>query len=70
MITRTHANVVERFIRTPKNMIHDCVRFNKAGWTSMLPRVLRKYHSTKHSSAKLTPNEAHDDKNHYYGRVT
>ena len=30
----------------------------------MLPLVLKKYNSTKHSSAKLTPNEAHDDKNH------
>ena len=43
-------------------MIHDRVRFNKAGWTSMLPPVLKKY-SSKHSSTKLTPNEAHDDKN-------
>ena len=64
IITRTHANVVERFIRTPKNMIHDRVRFSKAGWTSMLPLVLKKYNSTKHSSTKLTPNEAHGDKNH------
>ena len=46
-------------------MIHDDrVRYNKAGWTSMLPAVLKKYNSTKHSSTKLTPNEAHDDKNH------
>ena len=30
----------------------------------MLPAVLKKYNSTKHSSTKLTPNEAHDDKNH------
>ena len=64
IITRTHANVLERFIRTLKNMIHDRVRFNKAGWTSMLTLVLKKYNSTKHSSTKLTPNEAHDDKNH------
>ena len=28
----------------------------------MLPPVLKKY-SSKHSSTKLTPNEAHDDKN-------
>ena len=66
IITRTHANVVERFIRTLKNMIHDRVRFNKAGWTSMLPHVLKKYNNSKHSSTKLTltPNEAHNDKNH------
>ena len=69
IITRTHANVAERFIRTLKNMIHDRVRFNKAGWTSMLPSVLKKYNNTKHSSTKLTPNEAHDDKNHMDVRV-
>ena len=64
IITRTHANVVERFIRTLKTMIHDRGRFNKAGWTSMFPVVLKKYNSTKHSSTILTPNEAHDEKNH------
>ena len=64
IITLTHANVVEHFIRTLKNMVYDRVRFNKAGWTSMLPPVLKKYNSSKHSSTKLTPNEAHDDKNH------
>ena len=31
IITQTHANVAERFIRTIKNMIHDRVRFNKSG---------------------------------------
>ena len=30
----------------------------------MLPLVLKKYNSTKHSSAKLTPNEARNDKSH------
>ena len=40
IVAQTHANVVERFIRTIKNMIHDKVRFNKSGWTSMLPTVL------------------------------
>ena len=69
IITLPHANVVERFIRTLKNMVYDRVRFNKAGWTSMLPLVLKKYNSSKHSSTKLPPNEAHDDKNHMDVRV-
>lgn len=64
IITLTHANVAERFIRTIKNMIHDRVRLNKADWTNMLSPVLSKYNSTKHSSTKLTPKEAHNDKNH------
>ena len=69
IITQTHANVAERFIRTMKNMIHDRVRFNKAGWTSMLTPALKKYNSTKHSSTKMTPNQAHKDENNSSVRV-
>ena len=69
IITLTHANVVERFIRTMKNMIHDRVRFNKGSWTTLLPQALAKYNSSKHSSTKMTPKEAHDDKNHMDVRV-
>ena len=64
IITLTHANVVERFIRTMKNMIPDRVRFKKAGWTSMLKPALAKYNDTVHSSTKMKPKDAHDDKNH------
>ena len=39
VVTLTHANVVERFIRTMKNMIHDRVRFNRGSWTVMLSKV-------------------------------
>ena len=63
IITLTHANVAERFIRIIKNMIHDRVRFNKAGWTSMLTPALNKYNSTAHSSTKMTPDQAHKDDN-------
>ena len=69
IITQTHANVAERFIRTMKNMIHDRVRFNKAPWTSMLKPVLNKYNSSKHSSTNMTPKEAHNDKNNLKVRV-
>ena len=69
IITQTHANVAERFIRTMKNMIHDRVRFNKAGWTSMLTPALNKYNSTKHSSTKMTPKQAHKDENNSTVRV-
>jgi len=69
IVTQTHANVAERFIRTIKNMIHDRVRFNKAGWTSMLPPVLKKYNSTTHSSTKMTPNQAHKDENNSTVRI-
>ena len=69
IITQTHANVAERFIRTMKNMIHDRVRFNKAGWTSMLTPALNKYNTTVHSSTKMTPKQAHKDENNSTVRV-
>ena len=62
IITSTHANVVERWIRTLKNGIHDRVRFTKGKWEDMLTIVVNKYNSTVHSSTKLKPNDAHDDK--------
>ena len=64
VVTLTHANVVERFIRTMKNMIHDRVRFNRGSWTVMLSKALDKYNDTVHSSTKMKPKDAHDDKNH------
>ena len=64
IITLTHANVAERFIRTMKNMIHDRVRFNRGSWTEMLSKALEKYNNTVHSSTKMKPKDAHNDKNH------
>ena len=55
VVTLTHANVVERFIRTMKNMIHDRVRFNRGSWTVMLSKALDKYNNTVHSSTKMNP---------------
>ena len=69
VVTLTHANVVERFIRTMKNMIHDRVRFNRGSWTVMLSKALDKYNDTVHSSTKMKPKDAHDDKNHMDVRV-
>ena len=65
VVTLTHANVVERFIRTMKNMIHDRVRFNRGSWTVMLSKALDKYNDTVHSSTKMKPKDAHDDKKPY-----
>ena len=63
IITLTHANIAERFIRT-MNMIHDRVRFNRGSWTAMLAKALEKYNNTVHSSTKMKPKDAHNDKNH------
>ncbi len=61
--TLTHANVVERYIRTLKNGIHDRVRFTNAPWPDMLDYVIKKYNNTIHSSTNHKPIEAHEDKN-------
>ena len=42
IITLTHANVVERFIRILKNGIHDRVRFTKGKWEDLLKNVINK----------------------------
>ena len=61
--TLTHANVVERFIRTVKNGINERIQFNKGNWTDMLKHVLNKYLNTVHSSTDHTPKEGHKDTN-------
>ena len=58
VVTLTHANVVERFIRTMKNVIHDRVRFNRGSWTVMLSKALEKYNDTIVSSTKMKPKDA------------
>ena len=63
VITLTHANVVERFIRTLKNGIHDRVRFTKGKWEDILKYVINKYNNTIHSTTNHTPIQAHKDKN-------
>ena len=63
ILTSTHANVAERFIRTMKKMIHDRVRFHNAPWTSMLAPSLNNYNNRKHSSTGMTPKQAHKDDN-------
>ena len=66
--TVTHAHVVERFLRTIKNGIHDRVRFNNANWEEMLPYVANKYNNTIHSSIGYKP-VAIDDKYASYIKV-
>ena len=61
--TLTHANIVERLIRTMKKGIGARIHFTKGRWTDMLKPTLKKYNSAIHSSTGMKPNEAHDDDN-------
>ena len=54
--TRTHANIVERLIRTIKNGVADRIRFTKGNWTDLYKPTLKKYNGAK-------PVEAHKDEN-------
>ena len=39
--TRTHANIVERLIRTIKNGVADRIRFTKGNWTYLYKPTLK-----------------------------
>ena len=61
--TLTHADVVERFIRTIQHVINERIQFNKGNWTDMLNHVFNNYVNTVHSSTDHIPKEGHKDSN-------
>ena len=64
IITLTHANVAERFIRTIKKMISDRALITKGAWTILLKPSLDKYNNKmEHSTTGMTPDKAHKDEN-------
>ena len=48
--TRTHANIVERLIRTIKNGVAGRIRFTKGNWTHLYKPTLKTYNNAIHSS--------------------
>ncbi len=57
--TRTHAWVVERFIRTLKNMINLRIKNNDKSWKDVLFEVLLTYNNKEvHSATGMTPKQA------------
>ena len=62
IITKTHANVAERAIRTFKKMISDRLRHNPSStWVEMMKASLKKCNNSQvHSSTGMVPNKAHD----------
>jgi hypothetical protein len=66
LTTNSHAGVVERFIRTLKNMINDRVKYYKKPWYEFLfPSLLTYNNKSVHSTTKHTPNEARKNKNEF-----
>jgi hypothetical protein len=51
--------MVERFNRTLKtNMWRELTAMNSHKWVDILPELIKKYNNSKHSTIKMTPNEA------------
>jgi len=66
IIVSTKAPFAERAVQTIKNMIHARIEgldlpVEKS--VEMLPAILKKYNSTKHSTTGMTPNEAKQEDN-------
>ena len=64
-VSRGHAPVAERSIRTIKDLIYRQIdNSNETQWTKVLPKVLMIYnYKMQHRITKHTPNEARYDKN-------
>jgi hypothetical protein len=61
IITSTPPPFAERMIQTLKMMIHTRLgglEIDKQEWINLLPAVLKKYNNTKHSTIRMTPNQA------------
>ena len=71
-VTRGHANVSERAIRTFKDMLYkrvECdeqLKKDNIQWTDYVPEILLTYNNKQvHASHRLTPNEARKPQNHF-----
>ncbi|MCR9134318.1 MAG: transposase family protein, partial [bacterium] len=71
-VTRGHANVSERAIRTFKDMLYKRVERDEKlkkeniQWTDYVPEILLTYNNKQvHSSHRLSPNEARKPQNHF-----
>ena len=61
MISKTPPPFAERMVQTVKNMVNDQRRglgIAEQNWIEILPRILKKYNNTEHSTTKVTPNNA------------
>ena len=65
LFTITHAPIVERFNRTIKQMIHKYLQStNTKTITNVLPRMLKNYNNSYHSTIEMAPNEVTKNTQH------
>ena len=60
---RSYANTAERVIGTLKSMLLPRVQVFRRPWTSFIQDVVKEYNNPVHSTTKMTPNDAAEDKN-------
>ena len=61
------AHTIERFNRTLKENIQtrfDAMSLDRDKWVSHLEPIINKYNNTKHSTIKMSPNDAKNGNNH------
>jgi hypothetical protein len=67
VVTRNHASVAERQIRTIKNELDKRMEHNAKPWNEYLTAVLNKYNNKhKHRTTGMTPSEAKLPQNHMH----
>lgn len=65
VFTIRHAPIVERFNRTVKEMIHKYLQSTKTKTiTNVLPKILKNYNESYHSTIEMAPNEVTEDTQH------
>jgi len=70
IISRLHARVAERTIRTIKGLLKVEVDKDQGLWTNVLGRALQTYNNNnKHSAIGMTPVEAREPKNEFEART-
>jgi hypothetical protein len=65
VFTIRHATIVERFNRTIKEMLHKYLQSTKSKTiTNVLPKIVRNYNNSYHSTIEMTPNEVTEATQH------
>lgn len=65
VFTIRHATIVERFNRTIKEMLHKYLQSTKSKTiTNILPKIVKNYNNSYHSTIEMAPNEVNEDTQH------
>jgi transposase InsO family protein len=62
LFTKRHASMVERVIRTLKNMLVKSMNASGDSWISLIDDVVENYNSTEHTTTGFKPDSAHTGK--------